>query len=1016
MIRLRKTSMFIMLLVAALFLVCGQAEAVDKTLTVGKVSGAVAATVTVPITISDASSVGGVAFTLTYNKDFFEFTGLEQGGKVITDGSAASYTTDQVKASLFYQAYDEKIGNPATIPTGRLMIAAATADGLTGTNLVLLNAKFKILGGNGEYPIQVFRTIIENTAAGYTVPTPIPVFVGVGTKSATNPALYDTTIFPVYPAVLVAGSITVQADKYNITGTVVYAGGSPASGSTVVLKRNTPNGYVFDAQTTANNTGAYTFAGKPAGTYQVFVTSINPNYYDSQSDSVVVTNAPVVVPPITLPAPQRLTGSVTLNGGYVAGLQVKVLNGSTVIGIYPVNANGSFQTPPLPPGSYKVYAVYGNLESPELTTGYNWTPTLYTIGGTITGLTGEATVTASSVKGMLQKTIKKTVAAAGTAYVVENLVPADDYIVSVTASGVPVLYYNAKTDVSQANAVVISDASKNDVHFDFSSITQGTISGTVTENSAGANIGVYAFETGKFALTQVMAVNGAYSFTLSPGKYEIFVIKANGKIFYYKAGGATENESEATVLTLVAGVPQPGINLDISECANVLTGKVTFKLVGGDPAANVLITAVSNKGRGIAITGQDGTYSIGGLCGAQYLVEMNPLNGKYAVQSATVTVPPAAGGAAAQNFVIDTGNVLSGKVADSSDQAAVGNAMIYLLDQETGGLVNGRMYFTDNTNTVDKGKYTIADIAHGVYNMNVSHPLYRSYSEPNLSIRTDMTKDIPLVKGAFFNVTVTDGDNGDVPLPGTLVIVVRAGVVPVYALTDANGNCKIYGLDASLLGGYTVIAQKAGFERKAVLSQIPAVGGTAVPISLKRPLARFNLSGTVNSTCNGNPVVSGAYVLVSTSAKDFFASAITNGSGQYSFTDLPQASDYRFVVVPGGALRTQVAGPMDYTALPTTVAIPCGSAITGTVTRTGTSPIYVFLYTAAGEFVAFTQANGSGAYSFAGLANSTTYKVLAVSSGFSPNWYNSQTTVKTIDTADAVNAGGVADITLVSTP
>jgi len=154
MIRLRKISMFLTLLAVAFFLVCGQAAAQNKTLTVGKVSGDVGATVSVPITINDATGVGGVAFTMTYSPTVFEFVGLEAGGRVITKGdeflpppvSPATYTAEQInqiKASLFYQANDEKVGTPAT-STGRLLIAAATADGLTGTNLVMLNAKFKI--------------------------------------------------------------------------------------------------------------------------------------------------------------------------------------------------------------------------------------------------------------------------------------------------------------------------------------------------------------------------------------------------------------------------------------------------------------------------------------------------------------------------------------------------------------------------------------------------------------------------------------------------------------------------------------------------------------------------------------------------------------------------------------------------------------------------------------------------------------------------------------------------------
>ena len=154
MIQIRKISRILTLLAIAFFLLCGQAAALDKTLTAGKVNGAIDATLSVPVTIDDPTEVGGVAFTMTYNPAVFQFMGLEQGGKVITKGDeflpppvpAEVYTQDQInqiKVDLFYQANDEGSAASPAAPTGRLMVAAAAADGLTGANLVLLNAKFK---------------------------------------------------------------------------------------------------------------------------------------------------------------------------------------------------------------------------------------------------------------------------------------------------------------------------------------------------------------------------------------------------------------------------------------------------------------------------------------------------------------------------------------------------------------------------------------------------------------------------------------------------------------------------------------------------------------------------------------------------------------------------------------------------------------------------------------------------------------------------------------------------------
>jgi hypothetical protein len=983
MTHVRKISIFATIGLAALLLMLYPAAAADKTLTVGTGSGAVGATISIPIVLNDASGVGGVAFTMTYFPDILEFAGLEQVGKVITDGSAEPYSDDQLKNNMFYQVNDEKVGQT---PKGRLMVVAATANALTGTNLALFNAKFKILAGSGAYPINLVRTIINNPQAGYATPTEIPVLVGTTTPDGSGN--YTSTDFPVYPAQLFAGSITVNAVKYSLGGKVRYEGGAAASGAQVVLKRLSGAAYVFDSQATVDGSGNYAFTNKINGTYKVFATSNNPGYYDAVSGAVAVAGADATVPDITLPAPQRLTGTITVNGGALAGVQVKVLKDSQVIGVYAVNADGTFQTPPLPPGTYKLKAVYGNQESAEFNPGETmpWTTTLYAISGAISGLTGgEVAVTASSTTGKLQKTVTVT---GNAAYVIDNLVPANDYIVSAVTAGFPVTYHNGTTNIADATKVDISTASQTGKDIAFVGGT-GTISGTVTDNAAAVpGIGVFAFETTTNALTYVPAnASGAYSFVVAPGSYRVFVIKGNGKFFYYADGGTTQDEAGATMISVAPG--GTGKNISLTECNNTLSGVVTYKRAGGDPAANVLVSAMSAAGNAASLTGPNGSYTLTGLCAGTYQVEMNPLDAKYAIQRATVVVPTQT----TQDFVIDTGNVLTGLVIESGTATAIGQggAMLYLLDQH-GLLVNNRMYFSHGTT----GNYTIADIDHGVYSLIASHPLYQSFSEANLEIRLDMVKNISMVKGYSFNVTVQDGDNANAPLAGVTVMATRTGEA-VFGTTDKNGNCKLFGLGN--YSDYIISAIKQGFNSGSLTGQTPATGaGQAVTITLNRPAATFTLSGTITSSCAG--AIDGAYVLVSSAATNFFASTKTNASGSYSLT-VPAAA-YQFVVVPGGNLQVYVESVTVAGNTPKDVAIPCGSDITGTVTRTGTAPIYVFLYTAAGVYVDTRTADGSGAYTFTGLVDTTNYKVLAVSTGNAPKWYNGQTT---IGDATAVPAG-----------
>lgn len=985
---MRRTKLFTattMFLLAAMFVFCGAAAAVNKTLTVGTGSGDINATVSLPITISDATGVGGIAFTLTYDPSLFTFAGLSQATKVITDGlKEGGYTTDEYKNDLFFQVNDE--GGPAA-PTGRVLVAAASANALSGTNTVLFNAKFTIKGGDYKgYYIGITQTLITNSAAGYATPTFIPVLMGTTTPNGQGN--YTDTNFPEYAATLVGGTINVAPlAVYSIGGTVTYgSGGVYASGCTVVLSKETaPSSgvYAFNAQTTVGATGKFSFSNRTAGNYKIHVASLNPNYNDYDSSVIPlsgsITNADAA---LTSKPMASVTGTVT--GNIPPGLMVKVTDGTgeaaNVMGIYAVNQNGTWQSAPLPQGTpYHWKLVYGNLESAYDATTFDTTQ-LKTIGGTISGMTGTGTLTATSVIGKLSKS--KTVS--NGAYTIDNLVPANDYIVSVTSAGFPVTYYNGKTDITQATPVNISGDNASGINFAFSapgSSIKGTITETITESDQPvASIGVYAFNINTFALIPALTNgSGAYELGVTAGSYEVFVIKPNGKIFYfYNAGGlATQNEANATILTVAASEILEGKNIDLSECNKTLSGKVTYSSSTGDPAANVLITASTANTKSIGVTGQDGQYTVGGLCSATtYSVEVKPLSGNYPVQTEAIV----GGTTTNKNFVIFTGFELSGTVKETgSDQNIVG-AMVYLEDQLTGALVGGRLYYTGSD-----GKYSIRGIQTGTYTLVVSHPDYRT-STVDIPLGDNTTKNVTLQKGDYFKGTVTDGSN---PLAGATIIASTGTDPAVYATTGNSGAYAVYGLVAA--NSYAIMAQKPGYARQAKTGQNPSASGVTADFTLAPLSTTYSVSGTVKV---GSTALPGAIVLISISnqTQNFFGSATTDANGGYTISGLPGSGDYQFVVIPGGNLPSQsetlaVSGDI----LNKDVTLSTGNSISGTISGVSSATIYVFLYKAS-QYVGYTKAAG-GAYTFSGLVNGTDYKVLAVAAGYTSLWYDNKSSI-----------------------
>jgi hypothetical protein len=208
------------LLLAGLLILPGLAPA--KTVTVGSASGALGQTVKLPITIDDPTGVGGVAFTLTYDASTFEFVGLEQVVKVISNGDeykvpgtdppeySVEGQTEAVGNTLFYRYNDDAPGN-------QVMIAGASAQALTDSNL--FRAKFLIKEGAalGDYPIGLAQTSIDNPAAGYDGLTPIPVLVGMPAETANEQGFYET---PTFAATLVDGTISVVDSLPVIPGDV----------------------------------------------------------------------------------------------------------------------------------------------------------------------------------------------------------------------------------------------------------------------------------------------------------------------------------------------------------------------------------------------------------------------------------------------------------------------------------------------------------------------------------------------------------------------------------------------------------------------------------------------------------------------------------------------------------------------------------------------------------------------------------------------------------------------------
>ncbi len=959
-----------------------------------------ARTVDIPVTLKGGfNDVNGLTFTLLFDQDVFEFVELVQGDKSLYDGddyeSGVTPSTDTITNGLIFIA-----NNPEG--EGRVLIASAGAEFLVSdtSDVVPFKARFRAKpgAGYGAYPINVQQTIIgpeTAEAAGYKEPTSLPVAVGLAPDA-------DPTTAQSYSVELVAGRITLGGG-YQISAQVQYQGGENADGATVRLRKKLGDSFVTDGEATVSG-GTVSFTNKPNGEYKLVILSGKAGYqHRYEGDVFTVSDGNVDRGTITLAAYSPISGKITVNGDVIKGVKARVTLGDLLVGTYPVDANGNFVTTPLDPSKeYTVTAVYGNQESDAFTGDKDWDLALGSLSGTVSGLSDGQRVMLHIVSSSagLEKLLTRT---GSGDYKFENLLVATDYIVSAVGDGIPVTYYDGKTDISKADKQAVSEGQETGgIDFAFDAGVQA-VSGTVTLGGDGAaSVPVFAFDEDTYA-TQAAYTDqdGNYTLNLPDGSYLVFALKRNGKTFYYKtAEESTQVESQAATVE-VAGQDVQGIDIFLDEANCLIQGRISFKTQDGDPVEGIMVWAEGPNGNALGVTDENGEYELSGLsCGDEHEVTIFP-GAPYPPQTKTAT--PSEEGAIL-NFVIQTGWTFAGKVIDKDSQDPIQDAWVYLKDRA--GKLQGVP-----ARTKSDGTFSLADLPTGIYTVFAEHKDYRPVRTPNVSVQYDVSDyRIEMTKGASISGTVlehkTDG------LPGVHVSATRVGEATRYATTDGNGEFTIPGLSNGKT--YGLFFYKKGYPRQYTQVAAPE---DALEVPMDAPDEPVSFSGEVELGQDGDPVA-GAKVVIHSADKKYHASTTTGQDGGFSFTGVVASSDYKLVVIPGRGRPGYVEDPLDLSSSITdkVITIPV-QEIKGTVTLSDNATgalVAVYLLRSddqkcVADVVAAGEGDGTYTYTFENVSSGT-YNVGAFSPGYGLVWYDG---VAGIGNADEVNAGAAGvDITL----
>ncbi len=191
-----------------------------EVLTVTPPSGDIHAGTSIDVTIAidDSTAIAGAAFTLLYDTDVFQLTGISSTFFDIftNQWNSLSPVPDPLPpadVTVDGQLYTRPLAANTTA-SGTMVAAARVQSGVTTDTLFTFTFSIDNDAALGSYPITIQPTSLNNTAAGYPAEgMAIPVLVGAD-PNQTDPAL----AYPVISANLVSGNIVLIILDNDIDG------------------------------------------------------------------------------------------------------------------------------------------------------------------------------------------------------------------------------------------------------------------------------------------------------------------------------------------------------------------------------------------------------------------------------------------------------------------------------------------------------------------------------------------------------------------------------------------------------------------------------------------------------------------------------------------------------------------------------------------------------------------------------------------------------------------------------
>ncbi|WP_104192583.1 fibronectin type III domain-containing protein [Cryobacterium sp. Y82] len=559
---------------------------------------------------------------------------------------------------------------------------------------------------------------------------------------------------------------------------------------------------------------------------------------------------------------------------------------------------------------------------------------------------------------------------------------------------------------------------------------RGVLTGYVTAQPVSGS----SYGSGTSSVPVEMTAGSTTDWTLAvlPGTYDVQLSasQSNTRELWWNSAGNVGSRSAAEAIVAAVGDTIKDIDGTLSFGDHTISG--TVRDDQGNPLADVNVSARPESPFGTspsAVTGADGTYTLGNLNAGEFVVQFSPGWGtgiaEFYDNAATIadatTLAFTTGVTHAHeniNATIDRGNSISGTVDVSSNFTG-------LISVKAESLDGSVTQYTSTSN----GRYTIHDLPAGSYTVEFTAGSVTEYFD-NVDTKAEATvlhlptNDGRDLAGIDATITVAMISGTVASAPGTYLQVEILSLDGKERIATAFVNNGTYSVTlkpgtytARVLENYTITQYYDGVFSLADATPIVVADGETT-------IADFGLvGGTISGTVTSAASVAGTVAMLFR-AHDTLNSIRTvtlDETGAYSFVGLTP-NNYMIKIASGDTLFAERwFGPSgkqtDATAIDlkanaeyntADVVIAEGGGIRGTITLpTNSNSVYLYVYSAEDKalltiYPSSIAGSSQRTWSTAGLPAGD-YRIQLQASG-SSTWWQSGTSFDTA-TPIKVSAG-----------